>query len=74
MNDADPNSQITDGLTRALAEPGEMLTKYVAVAEVMNADGRFRLVYSTDGVTPWDCVGMMRWAADHMYDTEDDDQ
>lgn len=67
-----PNDLITDGLTKALADPGEILTKYVAVAELMDSDGNFRLAYSRDGVMPWDAAGMMRWAAGHMHHAEDE--
>ena len=70
---SDPHDQIRDGLTRALADPGEMLTKYVAVAELMDSDGNFRLAFARDGVMPWDAAGMMRWAADHLHHTEEDE-
>lgn len=76
MSDASTGAiaQLINGL-----DPGAVVTKFVVVAEVIDADGEPNVWTEThDGAMPWDRIGLLRYAlwleaAETAADDEDDD-
>jgi len=51
---------VGDALAEAVSGESEMVTKWVALVEVMDANGeRSAYVMAPDGAKPWDTLGLM---------------
>lgn len=53
----------------------EMVTKWIVIVETIDADGTRGLWTSQPAsMRPWEELGMLQYASDHVYDDEDDDE
>ena len=51
---------VGNALAQAVAGEAEMVTRWVALVEVMDADGgRAAYVMAPDGAKPWDTLGLL---------------
>lgn len=63
MDESEINRAVGDRLSDVLAGHDEMITKWLAVVEVVDADGRRWLrTLTNDGATAWDNLGMLTFA------------
>lgn len=54
---------VGNALAQAVAGESEMVTKWVALVEVLDADGeRSAYVMAPDGAKPWDTLGLLTFA------------
>lgn len=54
---------VGNALAQAVAGEAEMVTKWVALVEVMDAQGeRSAYVMAPDGAKPWDTLGLLTFA------------
>jgi hypothetical protein len=63
MDGAELNTAVGDRLADVLASEDEMITKWLAVVEVVDGDGkRWLRTLTNDGAQPWDNVGLLTFA------------
>lgn len=54
---------VGSAMAQAVAGQSEMVTRWVAVVEVMDADGqRSAYLMAPDGAKPWDTLGLLTFA------------
>lgn len=59
------SEDLNDKICDVLNGEGELVSKWVAVAEVIDADGhRWLRTFWPEGATPWDNIGMLSYALD----------
>ena len=59
----DTRAAIQTAVTGAIADNGDMATKWVACVEGINSDGeRYLWLMADDTTTPWDRLGMLQFA------------
>lgn len=59
------SAELGDKLCEVLSSEGELVTKWVAVAEVIDKDGqRWLRTFWPDDAMPWDSIGMLVTATD----------
>lgn len=73
------SAELGDLLCDILSTESELVTKWVAVAEVIGSDGRRWLrTFWPDRTEPWDGIGMMTVAIDDLraaeYESKDEDE
>ena len=57
---------ITDAISGAMGAEGQFVTKWVALVEVANPEGEREMwSFTSEGMKPWDSLGMMTHAI-HM--------
>ena len=63
MTDDEINEAIGGKLCDVLGENGEMVTKWLVVAEIVDENGeRWARYHYHDGATRWDNLGLLRYA------------
>lgn len=52
--------RVADALSQALAGQAEMVTRWVAIVEVVDASGeRAAYAFTPEGAKPWDSLGLL---------------
>lgn len=65
----DTRAAIQSAITGAIADEGDMVTKWVACVEGINADGeRYLWLMADDDTMPWDRLGMLQFALTREQD------
>lgn len=63
----DPQDQVTELLESIVSkgiDSGVIIPKWIVVAEVVSGDSRNLVSFSSDSVSPWDYIGMLKTEAD----------
>lgn len=61
------SEELGNQLCGVLAGEGELVSKWVAVAEVIGPDGaRYLRTFFPAGATPWDNIGMLSYALNDL--------
>lgn len=63
MPDDDTRDRIADAIGQVMGDGGEMVTRWVALVEVIDAEGERGLwTLAADGQKAWDTLGMLDYA------------